>query len=64
MSHHNKNHLPYVTPYYVIICKYTTLSITYSSLNAIVAQLKICPLGVDTTIELKNMTTTSDNNDG
>jgi hypothetical protein len=40
MSHHNKNHLPYVMPYYVIICKYKAISITYRSLNAIVAQLK------------------------
>ena len=32
------------------------------SLNVIVAQPKTCPLGVNTTIELKNITTSSDNN--
>jgi len=32
------------------------------SLNAIVTQPKTCPLGVNTTIELKNTTTSSENN--
>ena len=34
---------------------------SFRSLNAIVAPTKICPFGVNTTIELKNITT-SDNN--
>ena len=33
----------------------------YRSLSAIVAQLKICLFGVYTTVELKNISTTSDN---
>jgi len=36
---------------------------TNRSLNAIVVQSKNCPLVVSTTTELKNITTTSDNND-
>ena len=35
--------------------------VTYSSLNAIMAQLKNFPFGVDTTIQLQSITTTSDN---
>jgi hypothetical protein len=35
---------------------------TYRSLNAVVAQSKNCLFGVNTTIELKNTKTTSDNN--
>jgi len=35
-----------------------------STLNAIVAQSKNFPFGVTTTIELKNMTTTSDKRTG
>jgi len=34
------------------------LELPYRSLNAIVVQLKNCPFGVNTTVELKNMTTT------
>jgi hypothetical protein len=34
----------------------------YGSLNALVAQSKSCPFAVNTTIELKNITT-SENND-
>jgi hypothetical protein len=34
---------------------------SYHSLNAIVAQLNNCPFVVSTTIELKNITTTSEN---
>jgi len=36
---------------------------TYCSLNAIVAQSKSCPFAVNITVELKNVTTASDNND-
>jgi len=36
---------------------------TYYSLNAIVAQSKSCPFTVNITIELKNVTTASDNSD-
>jgi hypothetical protein len=39
-------------------CIYT--AIKYRSLSAIVAQSKNCPFGVNTTIELKNITATSD----
>jgi len=38
------------------------LQLTYRSLNAIVAQTKNCLFRVNTTIGLKNLTTTSDNN--
>ena len=38
------------------------LQCVISSLNAIVAQSKNCPFGVDTTIELKNITTKADSN--
>jgi len=34
---------------------------TFSSLNAILAQLQNCPFGVNITTELKNVTATSDN---
>ena len=34
---------------------------SYHLLNAIVAQHKNCTVGVNTTVELKNITTTSDN---
>ena len=35
---------------------------TYHSLSAIEAQPKNCPFGVNTTIQLKNVTAKSDNN--
>ena len=38
-----------------------TLKKIYGSLNAIVAKYKICAFGVNTKIELKNITPTSDN---
>jgi len=37
-------------------------AVLYHSLNAIVAQSKNCPFRVNTMIELKNITPTSDNN--
>ena len=39
---------------------YTYIDVsTYHSLRAVVAQLKNCPFRVNTTVELKNMTSTS-----
>ena len=46
---------------WIISLKNDTLQYTRSSLKGIVAKSKNCPFGVDTTIELKNITT-SDNN--
>jgi len=44
-----------------IFCNCRITNIWYNALNALLAQPKNCPFGIRTTIELINITTTSDN---
>jgi hypothetical protein len=60
-QHHTRRHINSSVCVCVCVCvapahlSFTKeLQVTYRSLNAIVAQPKNCPFGVNTTIELKN----------